>query len=153
MQSSQPLIQIICNYFCEGWQVAAYKPKPNDRARVESMTAVGIPQDDMAKLLGISAKTLRKHFPDEVKNGMTKANMVVGGALYRAATTPGPGQVAAAIFWTKARMGWREPSQSVALTGAAGGPIEIRHITRTIIEAKAPQATAADLAAGTKKGR
>jgi hypothetical protein len=100
------------------------------------MTAIGAPQDDIALVLGISAKTLRKHYPKEVKLGTILANAAVGGALYTAATTKGPGQITAGIFWAKTRMGWRETS-TVALVGADGGPLEVRRITRTIISATA----------------
>ena len=110
-----------------------YEPSDDDRNSVKAMTAIGTPQDDIALVLGITGKTLRKHFADDIKFGMIKANAAVGGALYRAATTPGPGQVTAQIWWTKTRMGWKEPAQGIELTGKDGKPIEVRKIERVII--------------------
>jgi hypothetical protein len=37
-----------------------------------------------------------------------KANAAVAQSLFRKATGDGPQSVAAAIFWVKARMGWKE---------------------------------------------
>jgi hypothetical protein len=76
------------------------------RKMVEKMAACGIRQDDIARVIGIAAKTLRFHFRDELDNGSTKATALVAESLFRMATKGG--NVAAAIFWMKARAGWRE---------------------------------------------
>ena len=73
---------------------------------VKVMSGFGIPQPDIAGQIGIDAKTLRKHFREELDRGMTEANMRVAQSLFSMATTGG--SVAAAIFWMKARAGWRE---------------------------------------------
>lgn len=83
----------------------AHKPTDEQRLRVEQGAAIGIPQEDMSTLLGIDAKTLRKHYRSELDNGATKANMVVGGALFNKAKG---GDTSALIFWAKTRMGWKE---------------------------------------------
>lgn len=116
----------------------AYQPSDADRNLVNAMAAIGIDQNDMARLLKIAPKTLRKHFRDELDLGMIRANAAVGGALFKAATTVGPGQNAAMIFWAKARMGWREQPQQHEVTGPNGKPIEVRQITRIIIDPRAP---------------
>ncbi|UFW91043.1 hypothetical protein BjapCC829_21890 [Bradyrhizobium barranii] len=101
---------------------------------VEVAAAVGTPHEDICLLItGISPKTLRKHFADELKRGMVKANVAVGGALYTLATSKGPGQATAAIYWTKTRMGWRETAQAIEHSGPDGKPIEVRKIERVII--------------------
>ena len=70
------------------------------------MAGFGVPQDDIATLLDIDAKTLRKHFRRELDRGSIEATAKVAQTLFRMATE---GQnVAAAIFWMKARAGWRE---------------------------------------------
>ena len=84
----------------------AYAPTDGQRRMVKVMSGFGIPQQDIASQLGVDAKTLRKHFRDELDRGMTEANMRVAQSLFNLATTGG--NVAVAIFWMKARAGWRE---------------------------------------------
>jgi len=76
---------------------------------VEQMSAVGIPQDSIARVLrdGIDEKTLRKHFRQELDTAATKANAKVAGTLYNKALS---GDTTAAIWWSKTRMGWKETS-------------------------------------------
>ena len=66
-----------------------------------------------------SAKTLRKHFHDELDRGAAEANSQVRRTFYKMATS---GECpAATIFWLKCRDGWRE-----------GG--EFRHVAAPIPE-------------------
>ena len=71
-----------------------------------AMAGLGLPQEQIALLLEIDAKTLRKHLRDELDRGMAEANVKIAQSLFNMATTGG--SVAAAIFWMKARAGWRE---------------------------------------------
>ena len=70
------------------------------------MAGFGVPQEDIGTFLGIDAKTLRKHFRTELDRGMIEANVKVAQTLFTMATVDK--NVAAAIFWMKARAGWRE---------------------------------------------
>ena len=83
-----------------------FEPSDEQRRMVKVMSGFGIPQTDIASQVGIDTKTLRKHFREELDRGMTEANMRVAQSLFSMATTGG--SVAAAIFWMKARAGWRE---------------------------------------------
>ncbi len=83
-----------------------YDPTPDQRRTVKTMAGFGIPQEDIATFLGIDAKTLRKHFREELDRGVTEANAKVAQSLFTMATQGK--NVAAAIFWMKARAGWRE---------------------------------------------
>lgn len=85
-----------------------HEPTDETRARVRSLVAVGVPQDDVAKILGVSAPTLRKHYREQLNVAKAEANAKVAGALFRIATTPGTQQVTAAIFWLKCQAGWRD---------------------------------------------
>jgi hypothetical protein len=76
------------------------------------MAAYGIPADDIARVIGVDAKTLRKHYRDELDLGQTKANAQVAGFLFNSAKN---GNVSAQIFWLKTRARWRET------------PLELRH--------------------------
>jgi hypothetical protein len=70
------------------------------------MSGYGIPHDSIATLLDIDAKTLRKHFRRELDRGSIEATTKVAQSLFQMATQGK--NVAAAIFWMKARAGWRE---------------------------------------------
>lgn len=92
---------------------AAHEPTAATRGAVESMAAYGIPQADIAKSIGIDAKTLRKYYGDELETAATKANARVAQTLYKIATDPTHKSCAsAAMFWAKARMGWREAADA-----------------------------------------
>ncbi len=47
----------------------AFKPTEKQRKQVEQMAAAQVSQKHMARILGISHMTLRKHFTDELDNG------------------------------------------------------------------------------------
>lgn len=85
-----------------------HTPTEKTRKRVESMVAVGIPQEEVAVVVGIDVKTLRKHYRQELDEAMIRANAAVAGKLY---STAMGGDVRAQIFWCKTRLGWRETSR------------------------------------------
>lgn len=86
----------------------AHEPTDQSRRQVEAMAGYGVPAEDIGRVLGIDAKTLRKHYREELDTGRVKANSKVAEALYRKATGDGAQSVAAAIFWLKTRAQWKE---------------------------------------------
>lgn len=70
-------------------------------------------------------------------HGHIKANVRVAENLYRKATGDGRESVTAAIFWMKARAGWRETS--VQQIGGALDMSPIR-IERIIVDPRNPEA-------------
>jgi hypothetical protein len=94
----------------------AHKPDPAQRRQVEALAAYGIPENDISRVVGIDAKTLRKYYRDELDLGETKANAQVAGFLFNAAKS---GNVTAQIFWLKTRARWRE------------APLELSHSVGT----------------------
>ena len=76
------------------------------------MTAYGVPKSDIARVIGIDPKTLRKHYRDELDTGQIKATAKVAESLFRKATSDGPQSVTAAIFWLKTKGGWRKSPQT-----------------------------------------
>lgn len=105
------------------------KPKhePNDERRrtVQMMVAGGIIYDDIAAAMGISRSSLKTHYKKELKTGAILANTGVIANLYRhAAGTHKDGKanssVAAAKYWTQARMGWSEKHE---FSGPGGTPL------------------------------
>lgn len=122
-----------------------FAPSEDQRKQIEALAAYGIPQEEMCRLLvnpqtgrPIDLKTLHKHFRAELDTGMMKANARVAESLFRQAVGA-PAQydaqgkllrgeqtpvVTAAIFWLKARAGWKETDVH-EFQGRDGGPIEI----------------------------
>lgn len=86
-----------------------FEPTPDQRRTVKTMAGFGIPHTDIAPFIGIDTKTLRKHFREELDRGTTEANAKVAQSLFQMATQGK--NVAAAIFWMKARAGWREKQE------------------------------------------
>ena len=83
------------------------------REKARYLAGLGVPQHDIAKIIGCAAKTLRRHFRDELDRGVAEANATISGSLFGAAKG---GNVTAQIFWLKTRARWREGS-------AAGDPV------------------------------
>ena len=87
-----------------------FKPTDEERALVEQMSSVGIPQESICLVIrdGIDDKTLRKHFRRELDTAAIRANAAVAGALYKSALE---GSTQAAIWWTKTRMKWSDKQE------------------------------------------
>ena len=119
----------------------AFEPTDDQRRTVEKLSGLGLPQGDIAQVVGVDEKTLRKHLRAELDSGTAKANSQVAEFLFDAATGKrgeGSAAITAAIFWAKTRMRWKEVSVT-EVTGAGGGPIETRHLSP---EERAAQALA-----------
>ena len=82
---------------------------------VQVLSGIGVPQDQIALLIGVDAKTLRKSCRDDLDRGMAEANVKVGQTLFSMATRGD--NTAATIFWMKARAGWREKQEVVVEPG------------------------------------
>lgn len=93
-----------------------FNPTEEQRRQVLTMTGFGIRQDEIAISLQIDKKTLHKHFRRELDTGMIEANVRVAKALYQNATQHN--NVAAQIWWTKTRMGWKDTSGAQDASGA-----------------------------------
>jgi hypothetical protein len=114
------------------------------------MAAHGVAEADIARVLAIDPKTLRKHYRDELDTGHIKANSKIAESLYRKALGDGAQSVTAAIFWLKTRARWKEtvvqeaevrhsyvvrtppPAASVAEWLRRYAPPEIEHNTRLL---------------------
>jgi hypothetical protein len=94
------------------------------RERVRHLAGIGLRQDDIAKIIACSPKTLRKRLRDDLDRGVAEANATVSGYLFASAKA---GNVTAQIFWLKTRAHWREktaPDDPVPGSGAeANSPV------------------------------
>jgi len=101
--------------------------EPTDQLRklVESSSGLGLPHEQIAILVGIDDKTLRKHYRQELDIGKAKANSQIAKTLYQKATA---GDTTSLIWWTKAQMRWSETVKN-EVTGADGEPLQGIQVT------------------------
>jgi hypothetical protein len=88
------------------------------RERVRYLAGVGLPQNDLAKIIGCAPKTLRKRFRDDLDRGVAEAKATIAGYLFAAAKG---GNVTAQIFYLKTQGHWRErtlPDDPIPTTDA-----------------------------------
>lgn len=86
-----------------------HEPTEKSRATVKALSAYGIPQVQIARVLDIHEQTLRLYYRDELDLGAIEANAKVAETLYGQGVREG--NTAALIWWTKSRMGWKETSR------------------------------------------
>jgi len=98
----------------------AHKPTEEGKRTAKALAAYGIPQDEIAEVLGICPHTLRKHYSEVLRGAATEANAKVAENLFRTATGAGRESVTAGIFWLKTRAGWRERDKDDRQGGNAG---------------------------------
>src|SRR5579864_9440074 len=83
----------------------SFHPTDEQRRMVRALSAAGNTQDQIAAVLGISSRTVRKHFRRDLDRAAVEANTQVAQSLYKKAVG---GDTTAAIFWLKCRANWRE---------------------------------------------
>ena len=102
----------------------AHEPTAAQRGQVEAMASYGETYENIAVMMEMSADSLVKYYPKELKKGRIKANALVAQSLFKKATGDGPQSAASAMFWLKTRAGWRETS-NVEITGKDGGALKV----------------------------
>ena len=106
-----------------------HEPTKAQRDTVTLHAMVGTPQEDIARVLNIDAKTLRKYYRDELDLALAKANATIGGSLFQKAKN---GDTSAQIFWLKTRAGFKEKQEEK--------PVESAAITVNFVDAVKPDA-------------
>jgi len=106
-----------------------FEPTRQQRDLVESLAGHGGQDAEICRLVlnprtgkPIDTKTLMKAFRHELDIGATKVNAKVAESLFKQAIS---GNVTAQIWWTKCRMGWKEPPAAVQLSGRVDSAIEV----------------------------
>ena len=97
----------------------AHEPTDEKRKLVESTSGLGLPHEQIAILVGIDDKTLRKYYRNELDIGKAKANGQIAKTLFSKAIA---GDTTSLIWWTKAQMRWSETVKQ-EMTGADGEPL------------------------------
>ena len=129
-----------------------HEPDPVLRRQVEALAGYGIPEADIAGVVGIDPKTLRRHYRHELDHGHVKANAKVAENLFRKATGEGREAVTAAIFWLKTRAGWRETPQTHEVGVYDLSKISDRDLDRMLITLQAAMPQAEDTDTGEDDG-
>jgi len=105
------------------------KFNPEQLEEIERMAGIGLPEKDIAYILGISEKTLynwKKNFPEflqAIKRGRIQGKMIIVNSLFQKARN---GNVTAMIFWLVNRFPeeWRNLHQ-IEAKGSGFGNVEI----------------------------
>ena len=97
-----------------------HQPTEENRKLVESTSGLGLPHEQIAILVGIDDKTLRKHYRHELDVGKAKANGQIAKTLFSKAMS---GDTTSLIWWTKAQLRWSETVKN-EVTGADGTPLQ-----------------------------
>ena len=98
-----------------------------DLQRVEALASRGLTLEQIAASLGIDASTLHRkkarmpELQDAIKRGQSKGISLIANRLFEKAKG---GNVAAMIFFLKARGGWSEKTE-MTLRGDAENPLPI----------------------------
>ena|SRR5437763_10186490 len=79
----------------------SFKATDEQKRIVKSMAGLGTPHEDIGAVLNITAKTLRKHFRQELTLGAIEANARVGQTLFAMATSGR--NIKASIYWDRTR--------------------------------------------------
>lgn len=81
--------------------------------QVQQLAGYGLTVIEIGKFIGMSQPSVHKYYMPELETGHIVANAAVAQSLFRMATHKTHPNVAAAIWWTKTRMGWREGGDDV----------------------------------------
>jgi hypothetical protein len=99
-----------------------HQPTEVGRRSVEEMAGLGIPEVNIARVIGVAVGTLLTHYRDELDLGHINANRRVAQNLFNIATGDSRQAVSAAIFWLRVRAGWSEYSPAPVTTPRPEAP-------------------------------
>jgi hypothetical protein len=106
-----------------------YAPSDKDRVTVRIMVAGGIEQEHIATVIGISGKTLRKHFRPEIDRAAHEINALVVGEHIKKIRA---GDFRAIQWWEQSRMNWTEK----LIIGETNGPTDLSSLSDADLEAR-----------------
>jgi len=96
------------------------------RKQVYELSSVGTRYEDIATVLSISADTLNKYYPEELKRGRIEANAAIASTLYEKAKS---GDTTSMIFWLKSRAQWKETQKHEHAGDPDGAPVQVKVVT------------------------
>jgi hypothetical protein len=81
-----------------------YRPIDDDYSEVEEMVCIGLDQHTIAKIMGISNRTLTKYYKHNLSVGREKRTARVAGVAYEMAISGESPSMT--TFWLKTQAGW-----------------------------------------------
>ena len=99
---------------------AKFIPTKAEREEVARLISVGITQDQVAMVIGITKPTLEKHFRDELDTAMITAHGKIGKKIFALAMA---GDKILLMFYAKTQMGWKETN---VFEGNPDAPLAIK---------------------------
>lgn len=108
-----------------------HHPTERERADVRLLSGCGVTQDVIARRIGRSKGWLQKWCRKEMDDGIAEMHAGVAKRIAQAALN---GNMTAAIFYAKTKMGWRETDRHEH-TGEGGGPIQHEHADKQKVAA------------------
>jgi len=99
------------------------------RQKVRALSAAGVPQKMIARIVKVSDKTLAKKFSDEL--AITQSE-ITGIAMGKLLTKIQAGDLGAICFWMKCKAGWME-RRAIEHTGADGAPLKLTEMRQTLM--------------------
>lgn len=108
-----------------------FEPGPEQAAQVEKMTALGMAPTDIAAILRIETKLLKKYYDYELETAGARVNNAVAKiALQMALSGASPDMTK---FWLTRRAGWKE-TKVTEITGSGGGPVQFAEVKQRMID-------------------
>lgn len=109
-----------------------FEPTEENRRMVTAMVGYGIPQLEIASIIGINRTTLAKYFRDEIDTATARANARVAERLFQKALE---GDTRASMFWLERRGGdaWAHKPQVTLIPGDF--TIDLSGNSRELLEA------------------
>jgi hypothetical protein len=112
----------------------AHAPAPFQREAVEECIGLGLTHDQVAKVMGISLGTLKRHYKDELELGRITKVAALSRTMFEIGTDKThKGVVAAGMYLLKTQGGeqYRETTRT-ELTGKDGKPLQIDNRSNTV---------------------
>jgi hypothetical protein len=79
--------------------------------QIEMLSGIGVPIDQIGRVVGIDKKTIHRHYRDALDIGQAKATSKIAKRLFDIATGESKEALTACIFWLKCRGGWKPPAE------------------------------------------
>jgi len=83
-----------------------FQPSDEQRRLVKTLAAIGISHQKIARLLGVSHKTLTKHLRNELDHGSIEAEAEIAKSLFEMARGK---NLAAKVYYLKTKGWWPSP--------------------------------------------
>lgn len=113
-----------------------FVPTASQRQLVTVWRGTGIAPDDIARQIGISPQTLRKHFPDELEHGQTTLVSKMSAKVVSMALAGNPAMLK---FYLASFGGdaWKDKKQ-LEMTGKDGAPLDPPNLIVSFMALAAP---------------